>query len=336
MKVDVARDALFDALLSWLAGPQQQSLTAVRGAIWRWFHAFKEWEGADTFLAAFKEKRLIISQRPDEDNVTDVFKTRYDMQAKRSIAAEATSYPGVTYGVGVQTLNQRMVPSNFEGKNSAGMKKKYALGLFDLSGSLLNPKFDVVRGQLRWSITGDPAKDGGKATWRIVFVSLPMPEDVAAYNILKQFVELSKDMMIREAVRFIRHRMTRPKLAAGEDMGAGPFDLAPPGSPAKFKYGWKANEGVLTEETKKRANTAATDYQAILANAKTYARKEKVTSSNEVTVALRQREGKRFPIITQFDPATESFRVLEPCAGEFFPRGSIPDKWKLTVESKRV
>jgi hypothetical protein len=336
MKVDVARDTLFDVLISWLTSPQPPSLAAVRAAIWRWFHAYKEWEGADTFLSAFDQKRLVITQRPDESNVTDVIKTRYDMEAKRSVTGDKISYPGVTYAVGVDTLGERMIPGNYEGRNSAGIKKKYALGLFDLSGSLLNPQFDVIRGQLRWSITGDPKKDGQKAYWPIVFVSLPMSEDVATYNILKKFADLTKDMLIRETMRYIRHRMTRPKLAAAEDIGAGPFDIASPGDPAKFKYGWKANEGVLTEETKKRAETAANDYQKILENAKTYKRKEKVTNSNEITVALRQRQSKRFPIITKFDPKETVFRLLDPNSKEFFPELTIPDKWKDTKEARSV
>ena len=336
MKVDVARDALFDVLIRSLTSPEKTSLGTVRTAIWRWFDAYKEWEGADTFLAAFREKRLVITQRPDEDNVTEVIKTKYDMKASRTVGGEGTAYAGVTYAVGVQTLAQRMVPANFEGRNSAGMKRKYALGLFDLSGSLLNPQFDVIRGQLRWTITGDPTKDGQKAYWPILFVPLPMPEDVATYNFIKEFAELSKDMLIRADARHIRHRMTRPKLAAGDDIGAGPFDIAPPGGTAKIKYGWKANEGVLTEQTKKRAETAATDYQKILANAKTLVRKEKVTNSNEITVALRQRQGKRFPIITKYDPKEETFRLLDSDSREFFPNRSIPDKWKLTVESRSV
>src|SRR5262249_24003180 len=110
MKVDVARDELFDVLLSWLKGPQQPSMPAVLKAIWRWFRAYKEWEGADTFLAAFTQKRLVITQRPDEDNVTDVIKTKYDMQAKRTVASEGDPYGGIKYAVGVQTLVDRLNP----------------------------------------------------------------------------------------------------------------------------------------------------------------------------------------------------------------------------------
>ena len=331
MKVDAARAMLLDEL-RWAQQVTGRQFD-VTAAVWRWWHAYKEWEGADTFKAAFRERRLCITQRPDEDNVTDTIKTSYNMEALRSTAkgAQKSSYLGVTYAVGVQSLAQRMDPANFTRTNSESMRRKYALGLFDLSASLLNPDYSTIKGQFRWPL------DGVKKLWRIVFIPLPKPEDVELYNTLKLFADAKKDPVLLGILKFIRHRMTRPKMAAAEDMGAGPYDLAPKDSAhPKIKYGWKSNEGVTTQETNERVKTAATNYQEIIKNAKpiTGRGEVKVVASNEITIALRQRNGKRFPIITRFDAEKNHFWFEQH--NEFFPDQYIPDAWKTTRETASV
>ena len=199
-----------------------------------------------------------------------------------------------------------------------------------MSASLLNPEYSTIKGQLRWTI------DGTKATWRVVFIPLPKEEDVALYNELKEYARATKDPILLVIVTFIRQRMTRPKLAAAEDMGAGPYDVAKEGQPTKIKYGWKSDEGALTKETAERARTAANNYQKIIENAKPITGRAniKVVASNEITIALRQRSGKRFPIITKYDQEKDIF--LFPEFTPFFPEQNIPDAWKKTREIRMV
>jgi hypothetical protein len=326
MKVDINREILLAAIQS----PQRLPGRSfdVTHDVWRWWNAYKEWEGEDTFKAAFEEKRLCITQRPDEENVTSTIKTSYDMQASRSTDARvpSISYPGVTYSVGVQSLAQRMDPANFT-VSSEGVRRKYELGLFDLSASLLNPGYPTIKGQLRWSAQST------KKLWPVVFIPLPKPADVRLYHKLKEFAAAQKDPVLLGIVNFIRQRMTRPMLAAAGDIGAGPFDVAPAGSRRpKIKYGWKSNEGELTEETKQRAKMAATDYQEMIADAKPIlgGGYGKVVASNELTIALRQRNGKRFPMITRFLEKSDGFRVDQP--NGFFAGNLIPDTWRNTQE----
>jgi hypothetical protein len=321
MSLDAARSDLTYKLL----GTETLDLTGknksdVIEATWAWYHAYKRWEENDTFLDAFTEKRLCITQRPDTDKV-------YQMEAKRTVAEEKEKYPGITYSVGAPSLAKRMNPDNYDGVNAQNIKHKYAQGLFDLSASLLNPTYLTIKGQLRWPF------DGQNAKWPVVFIPLPAPDDVSLYNVLKIRGEQTKDQELQALIKFIRRRMTRPKLADAADMGAGPYDVAAKGQPAKIKYGWKSNNGVLTQKTIDRSITAATDYQQIIANAKAYtSNAKKVVASNELTIALRQRLGDRFPVITQYDPSKDRFVLLG--TSRFFPEGFIPDKWQTTQEKR--
>jgi hypothetical protein len=87
MKVDFARRKLIQLLRSPrpLAG-RRGELTL---AIWTWWNAYKQWEEEDTFLTAFREQRLCITQRPSEENVKGAIKTSYEMQAKRGSGDKA-------------------------------------------------------------------------------------------------------------------------------------------------------------------------------------------------------------------------------------------------------
>lgn len=332
MLVESTRDNVIDLVMAHDRDPRDFSRFVLTQAVWSWWNAFKKWEEQDSFLVAFREKRLCITQRPTDANVKGAVLTSYDMEAKRGSGEHSPKikYPGVKYAVGVDSLATRMDPANFSGVNELGIKNKYALGLFDLSASLLNPEYATIKGQLRWTI------DSTKATWRVIFMALPHEEDVALYNVLKIHAHETKDLVLQELLKFIRHRMTRPKLAAAEDMGAGPYDIAPTGSPTKIKYGWKSDDGVLTEQTKKRAYTAAAEYQKIISNAKAITGRGdvKVVASNEITIALRQHAGKRFPIITAYDQERDRFAFTS--ANEYFPEGFIPDAWKQTRESRMV
>jgi hypothetical protein len=291
-------------------------------AIWIWWNLFMQWEGQDTFLQAFTQKRLCITQRPQHQ--------KYDMKAKRSKKASSQPYAKIKYSVGVDSLAPRTNPRNYYGEVDGGVKKKYALGLMDLSASLLHPDYHTIKGQLRWTITST------KSGWNIVFIPLPFPADIQLYYELKEYAAGENSAVLKSMVKFIRRRMTRPKLAEGADMGAVMYDIAPSGQPAKFRYGWISNDGVLAEKTLERAKTAKTDYRKILDSTKLTSsrRPEKLVTSNEVTIALRQHGGKRFPIITVYDAEEDAFLLTEKST--YFPNGLIPDKWKGTMEARSV
>lgn len=334
MKVDILRSLLQTQLDIHEPAVPGKNLSDVVLAVWRWWYAYKEWEGEDTFLTAFKEKRLAITQRPDERYVEKA-KTQYQMQATRYTDPEKPkdNPKGVTYTVSVQSLKDRANPANFGGDKSAGLTTKYKLGLFDLSASLLNPLVPSIKGQVRWSLAGS----GDKKFWPVVFVALPKPADVDMYNKLKKFAADTKNTELQGVVAFIRHRMTRPKLADSADMGAGPYILSKTDSAhPKIKYGYKSDDGVATTQTKKRETMAQTNYQDMIKNAKPYARPNpesgKMIASNEITLAVRQHNSKRFPVITCFDGDSDKFVFTEP--NLFFPQKYIPDAWEKTVEGK--
>jgi len=59
----------------------------------------------------------------------------------------------------------------------------------------------------------------------------------------------------------------------------------------------------------------------------------KVVASNEVTVALRQRNRQRFPIITKYDQDKDIFLFLEP--NPFFPEQNIAKYPRRLEENTR-
>jgi hypothetical protein len=334
VKLEILRSLLLKQLAENEPASPGGKHGGVVAAIWRWWYAYKEWEGEDTFLTAFNEKRLAITQRPDERYVEKA-KTTYDMQATRYTDAQAPkdNPPGVKYRVSVQSLADRAIPTNFEGDKSAGLTTKYKLGLFDLSASLLNPLVPSIKGQVRWSLAGS----GDKKFWPVVFVALPKPQDVAMYTTLRKFAAATKDSELQGIVSFIRNRMTRPMLASSTDMGAGPYILSPKDSAhPRIKYGYRSNDGVPTALTKKRQETAQTNYQDMIKDAKPYAvpnpETGKLIASNEVTIAVRQHNGKRFPVITCFDEGRNAFVFTE--YNVFFPDRYIPDAWEKTNEGR--
>jgi hypothetical protein len=292
----------------------------LNAAIWQWWNLYKAWEEGDTFKTAFEQSRLCITQRP-------VGTKQYDMKAKQG-GSTLTEFPGVKYSVGTDSIKARLNPDNFRGTAKTGMEMKYALGLFDLSGSLLNPAYDTIKGQLRW---GTDSSKGGMA---VVFVALPHEEDVALYNLIKiHVVRKRPEPELEDMIRFFSDRMTRPSLADPGDMGAGPSDLSAEGEPTYIRYGWKtATRGVLTNKTKERAKTAAYHYKSILDNARAVTGRgsQKVVSSNEVTITLRQSKSNRFPIITEYSAEHDAF-VLEGSV-RHFPHGGIPDRWRQVRE----
>jgi hypothetical protein len=301
-----------------LNGPH--SLEDLKRAVWKWWNAYKAWEGEDTFLGALKDNRLCMSQRTYN---------LYDVEALRSPSGSKITYAGYKYGTSPESVAQRMNPANFEDAKGVGLRLKDKLGLLDLSGTLLNPKYKTLRGQLRWPFLSQDDADKKP----VIFMPLPKPEDVAVYHRLRMFAK-NKDAALRPVVSHIRHRLTRVIVADDKDLGAGVYDVAPTGSSAKLKYGWKSTDGVLSDVTSRQLETAATNYQAILGGARDILTRgnDKVVSSNEITIAVRHHNGEKFPIITSFDFKTDAW-VLTAGSG-FFPQGYLPDNWQHTLELK--
>ena len=133
--------------------------------IWLWWNAYKYWESKDAFLKAYTESRLFMTMRPPGNVVYTPIEVKTEKKGKKQ------NYPAHRYAVGADNLAQRMNPENFQ-RAQDGSKLKYSLGLLDLSGTLLNPKFPSTISNLRWSLSGNHAND------LIVFIPLPNQEDI--------------------------------------------------------------------------------------------------------------------------------------------------------------
>jgi hypothetical protein len=227
--LDTTREMLINEL------NRPRSLEELTRAVWKWWHAYKAWEGDDTFLGALTDNRLCMSQRTYN---------LYDMKALRSPTGSKITYPGYKYATSPESLADRMNPANFEDAKGVGLRLKDTLGLLDLSGTLLNPKYKTLRGQLRWPfLSQDDAKKKP-----VIFMPLPKPDDVTVYHRLRKFAK-NQDAALRPIVSHIRRRMTRVIVADDTDLGAGVYDVAPSGSSPKLKYGWKSDNGVLSDVT---------------------------------------------------------------------------------------
>ncbi len=302
-----------------------------------WFNAYKDWERADTFKDAITEGRMCISQRGEDTVIGDgnpawLNAKDIDQQGPRT---QATQYRDLRYRTGVDSVKDRLKPSNF-GVNTKPLasgvmitRMKYKLGLHDLSASLFNPAKPRISEQARWDL------NGSKKDWPILFMPLPAPADLVVYDLLstlrRDWRTQGNDMLVT-TVDHIRRRMTRVKFAQDSDMGAGLINAFSAGSGdpnrAKFRYGMADVQSELRGQTwvpvyrqgislVRRAK--ALEYQSILAT--------QAGSSNEIVVAFRQHANPEFPVITRWDGA--GCRVLE--GGTSIPGAFIADTWRETL-----
>jgi hypothetical protein len=116
---------------------------------------------------------------------------------------------------------------------------------------------------------------------------------------------------IYEAVVGMRRSMSRLKLGAAEDIGAGLFDISPRPhvDPPKFRYGLKAKPGEspMTLQENQDRMQAVLRYKGIVK-----LQRERQSESNEVVIAYREHAGDRFPLYTKWIHEAEPAVVDTP------------------------
>jgi hypothetical protein len=331
--------------------------------VWWWY--YKEWEGRDTFLAAFKQGRMTIRQGP-------ALQTYGEYQGKPAEFAfganrgteEKVPYPQDRYRTGMDSVKERLDPSNF-GMDS-GERLKYKKGLHDLSGSLCTPVIPLITKQLRW-------KHAELSQFVTIFMPMAEPEDIALFHLLNSMAKVARTARpeIHSRVKELNRQMSRIKLAEAGDIGSGLRDVAPLNSNVpKFRYGFKQTQipdqkGEPTGQDLRRRNNAL-NYKSILPTPPTPIVPTSNTSMsntsmsntstsvistsgappppppmpttltsnmNEIVIAYRQHEGTRFPLFTRWQDTAKAFVCLKDEPGSTrIGKGMIPDRWALTVE----
>jgi hypothetical protein len=302
-----------------------------------WFNLYKKWEAADTFLTAFREKRMTVRQSPKSQTYDANFKARHESLPQSDGTYGMKKYSGQKYATGIDSLKERLNPRNFE-LTPGNEKGKYKHGLHDLSGSLLDPDKPTISDQLRWKDFKNVApevRSGAKfVKWYVIFMPMAQPEDLGLFHPMnsasKRLRSVCPDIYYR--VVDIRQRMSRIKLAEEDDMGCGLIDVARVEAPApKFRYGLKNPldaQGRLSPIDQERRRKAL-HYTSILA-----LQREKKSTSNEIVIAYRKHAGARFPLFTQWNEERAGFICLEDEATSASVKGGfIPDKWQQTVEA---
>jgi hypothetical protein len=320
----------------------------VLSALNDWFQAYKTWEGADRFLDACADGRMLIRQSKETGQVPDSVVAGLGMRGKHQpVNASSTTYKDYRSNVGLDGFKARMNPGSFKptGPYDTGTYKetrgKYALGLHDLSGSLFNPSKPTVSEQCRWK---DDGKGGGKfADWLLLFTPLAPEADVRLYNLMKTTADTHQKGggKFAEAVARVSKRMTRITYAQETDMGAGFVSIGHKGEGAdqlpRFRYGAgdvqsetvgsttvvKHVPGISEVRKKKALN-----YMGLLT-----LQDQRGSTSNEVIVKVRQHEGDRFPIVAQWDANLKGFACLpDETSSGYIAGGFIPDAWKRVQE----
>jgi hypothetical protein len=354
MSLEVSRSQLRRAILS---GAQLNG--DLMPLVENWWLDYKIWEEQDRFITAFKEGRMTIRQCE-----ASLAYAGDDFGAGNMNVGSASreKYPGYKYAVGMDSLKDRLRPENFAGR------KKYELGLHDMSGSLMDPEKSLITEQLRWKDETGP--DAKLSSWISIFMPMAKPADMVLFYLVNAMAKKVRgnNAQIYGKVLAIRRSMSRIKLAAEEDIGAGLADisLTPHEGLPKFRYGLKADVG---EDPVTKAINVQRQRQALNYTQIVELQRQKQGISNEIVIAFRHHAGERFPLYTKWvsnetKPVTNSkpgsgsgappppsgpmlsaaqlrakkqemgrFVCLtgEPCS-KYIIGNSIPNKWAQTQE----
>jgi len=315
MPLEISRPAVENALKASEPPTQETMLSLID----TWWRDYKAWEAQDKFLVAFKEGRMTIRQAPESLAYDDTSVAAFSAGNIKFGSAYRDPYPGQAYSVGMDSLKQRLEPKSFN-LTAKGERGKYALGLHDLSGSLLDPVKPKILDQLRWKNEGKKLED-----WISIFMPMAKEEDMVLFYLLNDMSKKVKNQSpkIYDAVVAIRRSMSRLKLGASEDIASGLFDISPNphvDSP-KFRYGLKAKPGedpMKLQENQDRIRTVL-HYKGIVK-----LQREKQSECNEIVIAYRQHAGDRFPLYTKWKQAAEPVADTKPKPVVVMPTGGGP------------
>jgi hypothetical protein len=306
----------------------------------RWWGAYKAWEAGDSFLTAFTEERLAVTQRPWK------MKSVPGKDVNLNATPQANQQgPKMTHGTNLQyrtdvaSFKQRLDPANFkrspvEGNPTQVRRMKYELGLHDMSASLLDPTKATISEQLRWKFKGQ----GKGLEWAVVLMPLPKVEDLAVLALLRYAAKPLKDKVptFYRAVSFMKNRMSRVKFAQESDMGATFLEQGSAQDP-HLRYGAtdfqveKNNAGIEVSRyvagISQLRRAKAREYNTILAR-----QRERGGASNEIVVAFRQHASPRFPIIgIPCDDGT--WYQVQDEQSACYRNAAILDVWRSTVQT---
>jgi hypothetical protein len=278
-----------------------------------WWAAFKAWERTDSFYEAFTDNRMVMrtwDSALDKHHVLSIPDNRIT-----GGTAEDFLRNGYVFEVGLKSLALRMDPSNFYPES-----KKYALGIHDMSSTLLDCSREI-------------SSQAHKKSNGTIFSFTPLsdPKDQVVFERLSQLSKRAEACTeFRELIREIRSKMTRAKLAAEHDMATG-FTARKTPTGYKLKYGLGATTSVVNEEetAKKRGGLSmfpgtltsrvpvtpevVAERRATALNFRTIVAR-KLFAKNEITVAIREHAGP-FPIFAKYE--NKEFLVFEIKDGTF-------------------
>ena len=309
----------------------QENWVSIEPLMDSWWTTYKLWESKDTFNDAFKDSRMSVRtfgagftkqvsktfgkgeiSVESQDEVRVFANSQYTPFDEQTAAQHNTNFRGpvesqkyfATRGIDSSKFAN---PDNFKTREA-----KYAEGLHDLSGSLLNPKISIF----------DQIHNNEEGA-HFSFVALSEEEDQEAIFTLGQIAKQLKFILpaLDGKVRGYRAAMTRVKLANEFDMAIG-YSITPHkdwdkrvGKPApkgtgfgrtykpaapipayKLRYGL----GLQTTVIGKQGQETVRVTPSILEARQSSARKFKSIlgireAKNEIVVAIRQHNGP-FPV----------------------------------------
>ncbi|WP_156756124.1 hypothetical protein [Actinokineospora pegani] len=278
----------------------QQGMAALGGAgatweareaqIAKWWADLKAAEARETWASAYAANRLSARQigadgRGGEFSIVN-----------KAARRDPTKQVKITLDRSVKGLLARMDPANFNDPKT-GANHKDALGLHDLSASLLDGSKPTVFEQL---------KHYGDAV--VVFMPVPSETNAQVFNAISSLQEPDAPTL-----RGYRNALTRIRLAQGSDMHTiFVDDGAGPPAPVRARYGVTgrvqrakgAAETIADEVDIDGRRTNALQHNVILGAGATQ-------TVNEIVLAYRKHESPTFPCFAKWDDATKQFNVLE-------------------------
>jgi hypothetical protein len=200
---------------------------------------------------------------------------------------------------GIPGIEERMKPENFRPQLPSRKSLKDEKGLHDMSGVLLDPNRSM-------RIGGDPEVDDKNQIYRTTgdttyaFMPVAPEADTLIFHQLNQMSKppRTKSIAYQMAIRLMRARITRIKVAFEYDGGCKFLDLAPEGEPfPKFRYGHTGlkktgpvTKAKMSDKEIQERRDAALKYTSVLTS----------INRNEVIIAYRQHGlktlGSRFPM----------------------------------------
>ena len=317
-----------------------------------WWHSYQKGEAEDRFLDACRDGRMVIRQSPVQQIIGTEAKplnmrlssAPLTIKDEKGTVGTGVPYHGYTQNAGLDGIRLRMKPESFNKQEAfeklyGDTRGKYALGLHDLSASLLNPGVEKLSDQIRWKTpTGEKFKN-----WVLLFMPVAREVDVQMLNVLNALAKAFRVSGVYkefcDSVFLCRKRMTRIKYAQETDMGAGfvnkqpSVDVLP-----KFRYGagdvqgTYNSMGVLSQKVVEGASAQralkAQDYKKMLS-----LQLSQKSTSNEVILCIRAHEGTRFPLYTKNNKETGNFDCLgNEESSAYITGGFVPNEWEKTME----